>query len=510
MYSRKHIVLIGLLFLVYIINGIIAIPKLSITFDEGDHLNYGTRIVRGHSEKIRPFDDASTMPISALNTIPRIVEQLINPSLRKTDSGISDLYAGRYITLFFSVFIGLFILKWSREMYGPVAGLFSLFLFVFCPDLAGHSLLVTTDSFCALLALTTTYYFWRLTQHGSWKNVFLFSSSLAVAQLTKQSLTHLLIIFSFLSIVYIFLKRKSIFKQKFFYLKIFISVLILLFIINLGFLFKGTGASLSYYQFHSNLFIRFGGLFQPFYHIPLPFPTPYIEGLDMVKHMDEMGLGRSETAGYSYLFGNYSADGFWYYYFVVIFFKTPLSILFCSFIFSLFWLRKKQTRFSGEFILLFVIGYLLLYFNFFYNNQVGVRYVLMLFPLWIVLLGRTAEWVFSHKMVAVSIGLYTLATFYYYFPNVLAYSNEFLIPKRYVYKVMSNTNENYGQSEFFISSYLSAHPEVKRAPLNYQTGKFVISVSEYLDLYKTGDFTWLRKYEPIGQVSHSYLLFEIK
>src|ERR1051325_2788395 len=91
-----------LLLAVYLINGIIYIPKQSVLSDEGDHLNYAFRILKGKPQKEKPYDDTSTMPISVLNTIPRVIEQVFNPGLQKTDDGASDVVHGRYITLLVS------------------------------------------------------------------------------------------------------------------------------------------------------------------------------------------------------------------------------------------------------------------------------------------------------------------------------------------------------------------------------------------------------------------------
>ncbi|MEI9946541.1 MAG: hypothetical protein WDN26_20255 [Chitinophagaceae bacterium] len=80
---KWYYIISSLLFIIYLVNGLIAIPQLSLTGDEGDHMNYAIRFAKMHPEKVKPFDDASTMPMSVLNTIPRAVEQLANPSLKK-------------------------------------------------------------------------------------------------------------------------------------------------------------------------------------------------------------------------------------------------------------------------------------------------------------------------------------------------------------------------------------------------------------------------------------------
>jgi hypothetical protein len=104
--------------------------------------------------------------------------------------------------------------------------------------------------------------------------------------------------------------------------------------------------------------------------------------------------------------------------------------------------------------------------------------------------------------------MYSVCTFYFYFPNLIAYSNEFVLPKRNAYKIMADSNIDFRQSYFLLEKYLKSHPDVKWAPKKPQPGKFIIGINEYLNL-NNGTNTWLREFIPIRQVHHSYLLFQI-
>ena len=509
MHQRKYLIIACLLFLAYFINGIIAIPRLSITYDEGDNLSYGIRFVKKHPEKVKPFDDASTMPMLAFNALPRAIEQLQNPDLKKNDDGFSDIISGRYFTLFLSAFIGLFILRWSSELYGKAAGLFSLFLFVFCPNINANAVLVTTDALSCLFTVSTAYYFWKLMCRGSWKYVLLFSISIALAQLAKQSLTHLLIIFFFLSIIFIAKNKKLPKLNRDLLFKSLSFIFIFLLVINAGFLFHKSGQSLSNYHFRSAFFQRVQNSLSFAGSIPMPLPEPYITGLDLTKNMDEMGAGRPETSGNNYILGQSQTKGFWYYYFVSLFFKTPISVILLVFILAWMFWRKKTWNNNNDLIPVFCIGYFMIYFDFFYNSQVGIRHVIMIFPLLYVLLGGVANWLLSKKTIAAVFISYSIITFYVFFPNLYAYSNELLPNKKDVYRVLGNANIDYGQAYFLLQHYIAKHPEVKLAPDNPATGKFVLIAGEYLDINNTGKYKWLRQFEPIKEVEYCYLLFDI-
>ena len=510
MQSRHFNIVALALFIIYFINGVIAIPQLSVTFDEGDNLSYGIRFIKGHPEKIKPYDDASTMPVLAFNTVPRAAQQVLTPGLIKSDGGKSDIMSGRYVTLFLSAFIGLFVLKWSSELYGKKAGLLSLFLFVFCPNINGNAVLITSDALSCLLTITSAYYFWKSVHDSNWKNVIFFFISLAVAQLTKQSLTHLLIIFSLIAIILFIQQKKVPALNKDFILKLVVSFVIFLFIINAGFLFSGTGQSLSSYHFKSSVFNSIQRLFSFAGSMPLPFPEPYISGLDLTMNIDEIGAGLPETSGNVNILGeSRMKSGFWYYYLVTFFFKTPVPVLFlCCFLLYILW-RQEKYSLRNAFIPFFCILYFLIYFSFFYNSQVGIRHIIMIFPLLYVLLGKTADWLFSKKVVFVLLVVYSIITYYLFFPNLIAYSNEFIANKKNAYRIIGNANLDYGQSYFLLHKFMDKHQSVKFAGETPSTGQFVIAVGDYLDVNNTGRYKWLQNFKPVAHVAHSFLLFDI-
>lgn len=506
---KYHLLAGGLLLLVYLVNGLITIPQLSPNSDERDHFNYATRFVKGHPEKVKPFDDASTMPVSVLNTIPRAVQQLVHPTLKKADGGASDIIAGRYITLIISLLIGVLTWRWSFEWYGRSGGLLSLFFFTFCPNLFAHSCLVTTDSYSALFTLASAYLFWKSVEKPGYLNTILFALALAMAQLAKQSLTHLLIVYL---VLYIIVKtmdyKRSSWRREI--LKPLIVFSIILVVISAGFQFKQVGWRLTDYNFRSSFFKQTSTRLAVLNELPLPLPKAYIDGLDLTKNIDEMGPGHPESSGKVYVLGQYrQGRGFWYYYFVVLFFKTPIPVLICTFLFVYYLRKRREDLVKREFIPLFIIGYLLVYFSFFYNSQVGIRHIIMIFPLLYVLLGSLTGRLKWPNYIWAILLVYSVATFYYYFPNLLSYTNEFLLPKRNAYRYLSDSNIEYQHTIFWYNRFLKEHPDIQPAPGKPHPGKFIVNMNDYLNLDGKHNFRWLHKYKPTRQEFFSYLVFEI-
>lgn len=511
MSKRNHYIIVALLFAVYLINGIIAIPKLSITNDEGDHLSYGIRFLQLHPEKVRPFDDASTMPVSALNALPRAAEQVLaGGKLVKTDGGISDTFSGRYMTLFVCLLIGLFIYKWAKELWGENAGLFSLFLFIFCPNLNANNYLLTTDSYTALLTLLTGYYFYRFLRHSRWKDFILFSAAIGFSQATKQSLILLFFFFGVLSLI-ILIKRGSLlsrFRMNLGRLLVLTGVVLL--VINVAFLFNGTGRCLDDYHFRSSFFMKMKD-WPLISHLPLPLPVPFLEGFDQVKYMLSLGSGHMETSARSYLFGNYfTGKGAWYYYPCVILFKTPLSIWISLCLLGVQIARKRISNVYGAVYPLLLAFFFVAMVMLLNTSQHSIRHLLMIYPLIYISLGSLAASFFRGKKYYFgAIALYCIGTFYYYFPNLVSYTNELLWNKTNVYKTIASSNIDYGQCDFFAEEYLRRNSGVQWAPLQPAAGRFIIGINNYLDLRDTGNYAWLRNFKPEQQVDHCYLFFTV-
>ena len=120
------------------------------------------------------------------------------------------------------------------------------------------------------------------------------------------------------------------------------------------------------------------------------------------------------------------------------------------------------------------------------------------------------DWKKRYKLAGAGIlAVYSLAGFYFYFPNLISYTNEFISNKTNAYKIMADASLDYGQGNYALEKYLAKHPDVKMATLEPQQGKIVIGLNYFVDLYGTGKFEWLKKYKPVGHVDHCYLLFDV-
>lgn len=498
----------------YVFNDSQYLKAQSITSDEGAFYDYAKRFVKGDPERHDPRIDNSKMPISVLNVIPRAVEQVLTPQLHKNDWGLSDIIEGRYVTLSISVITIILVFLWAKESYGEHAGLFAAFLMTFCPNNLANAALVTTDSYSVLFLLASMYFLWRFCKSGTLKSFIILSTVIAFSQLVKQSLFHLYILVPICLIVYYLIKKPVIRWQKVIeYLSIFILINWLL--INAGYYFYQTNMYLGEYKFMSHLFQTVQKALPA--RLIVPLPKPFIEGLDMAKYYDQVGGGFDKISSFGKvtILGKESTGGsFWYYYFVSLFYKTPISYLIFFLASIILFIKNIKTKrfFDKEFFLYMPVIYFLVILSFFYKTQCGIRHIIFIFPFIFILSSSIINNAkrFFEKFGILAVSIYLVVSVLMYWRNYYPYTNEFIPDKKNAYAYVGAANLEFLQGKYFFENYLSKHPEVKRPPDFPSTGIFLVTTEEYLNVWNRKKYAWLKKVKPFGQVAYNGLLIKVE
>lgn len=504
---------------------------LSATYDESIHFTYGVNVLNGDSNRImtrHQIDNAplggSVMPITALNALPfKLGEALPNG---QTHSLIQSSLIARIISILISILIALTVFSWSRSMYGYSAALASLLLYLFDPNLIAHSQIIGTDMYAWGTTLLVFYYSWKFAKSRTWKNGLLWALALSISSLAKYT-TIILIPLSMLSI---FIYDLHQFVQNFKdnpaasikntigkYLGYFgLSVAVSILLINIGFLFNRSFMRFGEYEFYSHLLQGIQAHLPWLNNVPVPVPFPYMEGFDLTYYYSEEGL----AFGNIYLLGELrdGTDGFDGYYIIASFFKTPIAaqlIVAAAFYIYLSSKERRKKFFTDEVFLLLPIAFFFLYFNFLFSINIGIRYYLVLFPLLYVFSGSLfSEWaMFSKKQKIASFALivFLIASTLSYFPNFISYFNEFLPDRKMAYKILADSNIDYGQSEYRLKTFMTEHPDAILNPTAPTAGTVIMSVNNLVGVfYGPEPHAWLREnFEPDDTIAYTYLVYEI-
>ena len=514
-FERRLIVSV-LLFL-YIIVQIYAITKLSITYDEESFLQYGITILKGKADKdIDRFE--SKLPITAINALPRAVQQLIQPSLKKSNPK-EDITAGRFLSLAVTVILGLLIYSWSRKWYGDSAGLISLIFYLLCPNFLAHGILLSSDIYACLFLAFTFFFLSKFLETGRTEQFLAFSVCFALGQISKFSLLHMLplvLIIGFISKLYGYHQKFKINRHTL--LLGFIFIFINWLFISGSHLFYDNFFRLDKYAYRSdgfqNLIGRLGRLA---HYVYIPLPSSYIRSIDSVLYFDQLGGGvPGALNGKPYILGRFSTHGFWYYYLVSFLYKVPLPFILVTIgsIYVYFRNFKTGSFLKKEIFLVLPFCYYFIYMSLFYSTQVGIRHILIIFPLLFVFTGFFIQKIKDAPYIRILVMLIIWQSISVgsYFPHFLPYTNELIPDKKNAYKKIADTNLCYREGQLYLNKYLAAHKDAVFGPASPVLGTVIIEVNDYLGIQddsKPDTYKWLQGIEPSGHIHSQYLIFVV-
>ncbi len=253
------------------------------------------------------------------------------------------------------------------------------------------------------------------------------------------------------------------------------------------------------------------------HYIFIPLPSSYIRSMDMVIYFDQLGGGLPGSVnGSPYILSNYSTHGFWYYYFVSFFYKLPIPFLLITVSSVVVYLKRfhRPSFLQREIFLAVPVLYYLVYMSFFYSTQVGVRHMLIIFPLLFVFAGFLFQNILSRRLPLIIIlaATWEFVSVALYFPHFLPYTNEFILDKKNAWKKIADTNLCYREGGNYLHAYLATHKNAVYEPAEPVSGLVVVEVNDYLGIQENsrdGRYDWLRGLEPVGHIHSQYLIFDV-
>jgi 4-amino-4-deoxy-L-arabinose transferase-like glycosyltransferase len=366
---------------------------------------------------------------------------------------------------------------WGRDLYGPAAGLLAAVLWCFCPNILAHGQLITSDAAATALGVFACYTFWRWLKRPTWWHALVSGVVLGIAELAKTTLVIFYPLWPLLWLVYRWPQRRELGSRD--WLReagmLVARMIVGLYVINLGYGFEGTFTRLGYYRFVSaalgtelgagtpskNGGNRFTGTWLE--NVPIPLPKHYVLGIDLQKQ-DFENYDRP-----SYLRGQFSPKGWWYYYLYALAIKVPLGtwLLVGLATTARFWGRTSVT-WNDELILLSPALVILA----FVSSQTGfsehMRYVLPIFPFVFIWVGRVATLrLRQHRLLTgavVAALAWSICSSLWICPHSLSYFNELVGGPTGGSAHLIQSNVDWGQDLLELKRWLNRHPEAK--PLN--------------------------------------------
>jgi 4-amino-4-deoxy-L-arabinose transferase-like glycosyltransferase len=225
----------------------------------------------------------------------------------------------------------------------------------------------------------------------------------------------------------------------------------------------------------------------------------------------------------TFLLGRHSNRGWWYYFPVVFFFKTPLGFVFLALAGIVIGIRRGGAHAAVAFapLLMFVPAMIS-------SINIGIRHVLPVYPFLCIAaaVAVIAMWRSRRRVLRASLAV--LLAWYFIagavsHPDYLAYFNE--VAGRHPERIALDSNLDWGQDLLRLASIVSKRrithlyasyfgsaewkrhlPQADELPRSVPVDGW-IAISEMR--MQSGDFDWLRRYTPVQRTGKSIRLYYV-
>jgi 4-amino-4-deoxy-L-arabinose transferase-like glycosyltransferase len=452
------------------------------------------------------------------------------------------LALARLGTLPFFLLSAILVWLWSSRLFGRPTALAAVLLFTTLPPILAHSGLATTDVALTATLSAVLYVFIE------WIDAPTLSKSLYLGLATGLAVLSKFSVFLFLPVCviatvavrYRATKRVGIGSGRpardiFRFLAVAAAAVFI--VVWGGYRFHLTPLSKMRPQRYVNVsqFAPAGSLRADIYYkiknIPLPLPEVLYGVIAISEHNREGHDG--------YLFGEIRRYGWWYFFPVTLFVKTPLAFLFLAAIGTFAVARRFRKEHEWKKAVPAVCAFAILLSSLPSNINVGLRHILVIYPFLSILAGRgVIALVRSNRLrytgsaIAFSLIAWQVVSGIAHHPDYLAYFNEF--GGKHPERILVNADLDWGQDayrlrekirqmgiseisvaiKYFYTDYQYAlfsngpNSTVKLLePGKPTVGWIAISLGT---LYRDKGYDWLKLYTPDVKVGKSIYLYHIE
>jgi predicted membrane-bound dolichyl-phosphate-mannose-protein mannosyltransferase len=523
--------IVAALLLIFLLQAAGSVSRKSVTIDEVPYIASGYLYLTHQDFRLNREHPPLIKEISAL---PLLFLDLAWPSdndfdeenifFEAIDAGYAFLFENRESPekilfmarlpgILLGLVLGVFVFLWSDRLYGFGAGLLSLLLYCFSPNLLAHARFAANDFGLTVFLFLTLYFFYRFSVRPGFLNLAGTCLCGSFALLAKFSGLFLFPILFILMLIE-FLLRKDAGDEEaalFFTRAQNLSQKVkkgldhgVLFLILIGTWIVISGIT----------YLSFDGILK------------YFTGLELTNIYHNPAIE-------NFLLGSFSNAPFLHYYVVAYFLKTPIAgVLLAGFALTLFLFDLYKRKAMGrECYLLVPPLCILVLISLFSEKNLGIRYILPAYPFLLVFSGRVWRLAgkrrFVQVLVIIAAAWYGMSSLRAY-PDYLAYFNEGIGKPYEGYRYLDDSNVDWGQELVHLKAYLEkenienpyilpymCEPErygIAYRPFSYsdffEAGPRTLVISTHL-MNRMRSLYWLRYLEPDHVVGQSLLVYHL-
>jgi hypothetical protein len=483
-----------------------------------------------------------------------------NVILNSNNNYWHNLSLARLGTLPFFVLACVVVWSWSNHLFGKWVALFSLLLFSMIPTVLAHGSLATNDMAGAATLLLALYWFTLWIENPTWLSAAKLGLGAGFAVASKFSA---LLFFPACAIALVLLLllagRDSVRKVPFRQLasNLFLALIVAYLTLWAGYLFTMMPIQASRpHAAVDRLLGRHPALHDATVAI---LETPYPAG-NVAAGLKSLA-GQNKAGQVSFFFGEWRRHGWWYFFPVIFFLKTPIPFLLLACVGSVLLLQSFGEKHEWRIVAPTLFALAILLVSITSSINIGLRHILAIYPLLSMVAGHAVAefWhtlqqpLFARAVVA-AVCLWLVASSMRAHPDYLAYFNLFASDRPERIEVDSDLD--WGQDLARLSKWLHVrgvnevalsyfgtadltHADLPnfRELVPYQKVDGWIAISARyrvipspfvvqaappgMPLYYsvpgnfsklqpgTGPFSWLNAYQPVQKIGHSIFVYYI-
>ncbi len=365
------------------------------------------------------------------------------------------LYRARFMNVLLGAVLGIIVFGWARELFGLWPAVAALALYCTEPNILAHSGAVTSDLGFACFFTGTLYFLWRASRSGTVANWLFFIVCFVLALLAKYT-GYLLAVMVLVLVCSRALQRgrastgESQDRAEALYYKralVALSIAALTSYLAIwalhGFRYAPTSSSETYLDFTQARFVasRCPNMahfirWVDQHHL---MPNAYSQGF-LLKFAEMQGQP-------AFLAGHHSETGWWYYFPLAFLIKTPIPLLGLSLVGLVLCGIRREKFLQNELVILApLIIYLAVAMT--GKTDVGVRYILPVYPLAILLAAKAAAELLQRNWSRVTLAIllaWQCVACVRIHPHYLAHFNEAVGGPHNGYRWLIDSNLDWGQ-----------------------------------------------------------------
>jgi tetratricopeptide (TPR) repeat protein len=452
-----------------------SLTKKSATWDEPVHLTAGYLALHDGDYRVDPSHPPFMRMWAAL---PLLLMDSVHADVTAIDSATDDgwlresphyssqflysrhdadqrLQAARFMIVFWGVALGILVFCWAREWLGFTPAVIALAAFTLEPNIAAHARLVTTDLGITFFIFATIYCLWRSCRRPSAANVAMLAVCFALAFVTKFSAILLVPIVGLLLLLATLL-RMPIGRRR------SMAVAVLLAVSTVAAVWASYGFR---YDPSDSRGWRLHLQDAPLVVENAPTLARFVTWVDerhLLPNAFVQGflMNQASSVQTAYLAGDYSEDGWWYYFPIAFVVKTPLVLVLLSLAGGILLVLRRE-RF-GIANVAFVGLPVLLYLGFAMASgiNIGIRHILPIYPFVLLIAAAAAHALVRCRRPIGGIALVALmafwcAMFVRVYPHTLTFFNVLAGGPEGGLAYLSDSNLDWGQDLKLLKSWMA-------------------------------------------------------